>query len=385
MLKKISFVILINIILFIFIELSVRFFLDYFNFPKFYKISNIDSNRYDFLTGYYNLPNQSERNLNNIYFQATDSYGFNLDGKRQAKNLEKKEKNEIRIFIVGASTVQGRALLDKNDPISARLEKKLNENKITKKNFFVINAGSSSFISVQELSLIQNRIIYALKPDLIIVLNGSNDSVATPSKEFYLSNSHQFQRNFQNSVNNQYKSIFYSIDSFFSKNISSYFLLKKIVEKTLGIYLFDRENRKYYETLNDNHMTDKKEYRYYYNLKILSKLSSKTTPIITYLQPVMLPRNVKNLGENDKIIYDTHKKNNQNYFTNKQKFYDAILNNLNRYEKLNSEHFIFKDLSSLLSKNEKNQTFYSDHAHYTSASREIISEELYKDVIKLIN
>ena len=385
MLKKISFVILINIILFIFVELSVRLVLDYLNFPKFYKLSNIDSNRYDFLTGYYNLPNQSERNLNNIYSQATDRYGFNLDGKRHAKNLEKKEKNEIRIFIVGGSTVQGRALLDKNDPISARLEKKLNENKIAKKNFFVINAGTSSFISAQELSLIQNRIIYALKPDLIIVLNGANDNFATLSKEFYLSNSHQFQRNFQNSVNNQSKSFFYLIDNFFSKNISTYFLLKKIVEKTSGIYLFDRENRKYYETLKENHMTNEKEYRYYYNVKILSKLSSKTIPIITYLQPQMLPRNVKNLSEKDKIIYDTHKKNNSNYFTNKQKFYDAISNNLDRYEKLNSQHFIFKDLSRLLSKNEKNQTFYSDHVHYTSVSREIISEKLYKDIIKLIN
>lgn len=385
MLKKISFLILINTILFIFIELSVRIVLDYFNFPKFYKISNIDSNRYDFLTGYYNLPNQSERNLNNNYSQATDSYGFNLDGKRHSENLEKKEKNEFRIFIVGGSTVQGRALLDKNDPISARLEKKLNDNKTTKKKIFVINAGTTSFTSVQELSLIQNRIIYALKPDLIIVLNGTNDSVDTPSKEFYLSNSHEFQRNFQNSVNNQSKSIFYSIDSFFSQNISSYFLLKKIVEKVLGIYLFERENRKYYETLNDNHITGKKEYRYYYNIKILSKLSSKTTPIITYLQPQMLPKNEKNLSENDKIIYDTQKKNNQNYFINKQKFYDAILNNFDKYEKLNTGHFIFKDLSSLLSKNEKNQNFYSDYVHYTSASREIISEELYKDIIKLIN
>jgi hypothetical protein len=385
MLKKISFLILINTILFIFIELSVRIVLDYFNFPKFYKISNIDSNRYDFLTGYYNLPNQSERNLNNNYSQATDSYGFNLDGKRHSENLEKKEKNEFRIFIVGGSTVQGRALLDKNDPISARLEKKLNDNKTTKKKFFVINAGTTSFISVQELSLIQNRIIYALKPDLIIVLNGTNDSVDTPSKEFYLSNSHEFQRNFQNSVNNQSKSIFYSIDSFFSQNISSYFLLKKIVEKVLGIYLFERENRKYYETLNDNHITGKKEYRYYYNIKILSKLSSKTTPIITYLQPQMLPKNEKNLSENDKIIYDTQKKNKQNYFINKQKFYDAILNNFDKYEKLNTGHFIFKDLSSLLSKNEKNQNFYSDYVHYTSVSREIISEELYKDIIKLIN
>ena len=202
----------------------MRFALDYFNLPKFYKLNNIDNNRYDFLTGYYNLPNQNEKILNKIYSQGTDRYGFNLDGKRHAKNLETKEKNEIRIFIVGGSTVQGRALLDKNDPISARLEKKLNENKSANKNFFVINAGTTSFISAQELSLIQNRIIYALKPDLIIVLNGTNDAFEAPSKEFYLSNSHRFQKIFKN-FNKQSKSFFYFIDDFFSKNISTYFLL----------------------------------------------------------------------------------------------------------------------------------------------------------------
>ena len=48
MVKKISFIIIINIILLFLIELSVRFVLDYFNYPKVYKISNIDNNRYDF-------------------------------------------------------------------------------------------------------------------------------------------------------------------------------------------------------------------------------------------------------------------------------------------------------------------------------------------------
>ena len=99
----------------------------------------------------------------------------------------------------------------------------------------------------------------------------------------------------------------------------------------------------------------------------------------------MLPKNAKNLSEKDKIIYDNHKKNDTNYFTNKQKFYDTILNNIDRYEKLNSQHFIFKDLSELLSKNEKNEPFYTDQVHYTPVAREIISEKLYKDIIKLIN
>ena len=384
MLKKISFVILINIILLVLIELSVRFALDYFNLPKFYKLNNIDNNRYDFLTGYYNLPNQNEKILNKIYYQATDKYGFNIDGKRHAKNLETKEENEVRIFIVGGSTVQGRGLLDKNDPISARLEKKLNK-KYTEKKIFVINTGTTSFISAQELSLIQNRIIYALKPDLIIVLNGTNDAFEAPSKEFYLSNSHRFQRNFQKNFNKQSKSFFYFIDDFFSKNISTYFLFKKIVEKTTGEYLFDEENRRYYEILKESPKTNEKEYRYFHNVKILSKLSSKNIPIIAYLQPQMLPVNKRYLSKKDKNIYDTHKKNNPNYFSNKQKFYDAILKNIDKYENLNSQHFNFKDLSELLSRNEKNETFYSDHVHYTPESRDIISEKIYEDIVKLIN
>ncbi len=384
MLKKISFVILFNLILLVLVELTVRFVLDYLNLPKFYKVSGIDSNRYDFLTGYSSLPNQKETIFKKNYRQATDRYGFNLDGKRHPGDLEKKEKNEFRIFILGGSTVQGEALINKNDPISARLEKKLNENKVIKKKFFVINAGTSGFMSAQELSLIQNRILYAFKPDLIIVLNGTNDAVATPSKDFYLSNSHHFQRNFQKNVNNQSKSFFYFIDDLFSKNISTYFLFKKIVEKTTGIFLFDKENRKFIETSKENPMTEEKEYRYYHNIKILSQLSSKTVPIVVYLQPQMLPRNFNYLSKNDKAIYVEQKKTDPNYFNNKQEFYDKISNDIKKYEMLNSQNFIFNDLSELLSKNEKKEAFYSDYAHYTAISREIISERIYRDIIRLI-
>ena len=382
MVKKISFIIIINIILLFLIELSVRFVLDYFNYPKVYKISNIDNNRYDFLTGYYNLPNQEEKTFNNFFYQGTDKYGFNLDGNRHQLNLEKKENNEIRIFIVGGSTVQGRALIDKFDPISARLEKKLN-NRIKKKNVFVINAGTTSFLSVQELSLIQNRIIYALKPDVIIVFNGTNDAVESFSENFYLSNSHNFQRNFQKNVNSQSKSFFYFIDDLLSRNMSTYYLLKKIIEKFTGIYLFDKDNRKYLAALKDNSISEKREYRYYYNTEILSKLSSKNVPIINYLQPQMLPKNFNSLGEKDKVIYNKHKTAYPNYFKEKQEFYDLISNNIEKYKSLSSQNFYYYDLSELLSINKKNESFYSDHVHYTPNSREIISERLYKDIIKL--
>ena len=130
-------------------------------------------------------------------------------------------------------------------------------------------------------------------------------------------------------------------------------------------------------------MSEKKEYRYYYNTEILSKLSSKTVPVVSYLQPQMLPKNFNSLGEKDKIIYNNYKKSNPNYFKNKQEFYNLISNNIEKYKNLNSENFYFNDLSELLSINKKNEPFYSDHVHYTPNSREIIADKLYKDIIKL--
>ncbi len=383
MLKKISFVIIINLIFFILIEFSIRFILKFLEYPQVYKISNIDNNRYDFLTGYYNLPNQKEKIIDNFYYQGTDRYGFNLDGKRHPNFLETKDDNEIRIFILGGSTVQGRSLKDKLDPISARLEQKLNERISNKKNFFVINAGTTSFISAQELSLIQNRIIYSLKPDVIIVLNGTNDAFETPSKNFYLSNSHQFQRNFQKNINNQSKSFFYFVDDILSRNISTYFLLKKIIEKTTGVYLFDKEKRKYLEQSKNDLLTEKKEYRYYYNISILSKLSSNQLPILTYLQPQMLPKNFETLSVNDKNLYNRKKKLSPNYFKDKQDFYNRISDNKKKYENLNSENFYFYNISELLSVNKNNDSFYTDHVHYSQSSREIISERLFNDLKKI--
>jgi len=386
MLKKISFIIIINIFLLIFIEFSIRFILKISNLPQVYKISNIDSNKHDFLTGYYNIPNQKENFVDNIYYQATDKYGFNLDGKRKPIDLEKKDQNDYRIFILGGSTAQGRNLKNKFDPISARLEKKLNDRIKKNKNFFVINAGSTSFISSQELSLIQNRIIYALKPDLIIVINGTNDATQILSKEFYLSNSHTYQRKFQRSINKNSKNFFYFIDDWFSKNISTYFFVKKIIEKTTGVYLFEKEARENFkQTSQEFNSAEKKMFRYFYNNKILSNISTKKIPIMVYFQPQMLPENFDSLHEADKLIYENHDKSSPNYFKEKQVFFKKISQNLkNNNKSLNNNYFFISDISKLLDHNNSDKSYYSDHAHYNPTSREIISEKIYNDIINKI-
>jgi hypothetical protein len=132
-------------------------------------------------------------------------------------------------------------------------------------------------------------------------------------------------------------------------------------------------------------MSEKKEYRYFYNIEILAKLSSSTVPIIAYLQPQMLPKNFNSLSEKDKIIYNKHKTSNPNYFEGKQEFYNRISYNIEKYKNLNSKYFTFYDLSELLSVNEKNEQFFFDHVHYTHASREIISERIFKDLQKILS
>ena len=187
--KKIFFGILTFILFFIVFELFIKTILVLNNKPTVYKRAEIGENNFDFLTGYNNPSNIKEGVSKKLhYYQATDRYGFNLDGNRTFdKDLLEKDKCEFRIFIIGGSTTQGRALIDRFDPISARLEAKLQKDY---KNilFKVYNAGSGSFFSQQELMLFQNRIFYSLKPDYAIIFNGLNDFSMPIEKSAYLSN-----------------------------------------------------------------------------------------------------------------------------------------------------------------------------------------------------
>lgn len=384
MVKKIVFVIAINILVFIFAELSVKFTLKILNLPTVYKVSGIDQNRFDFLTGYFNQPNQKEKIINNSYKQGTDKYGFNIDGERNNNNLDIKTSNEFRIFILGASSVQGRNLADKYDPISARLEKKLNNLKI-KKKIVVINTGTTSFTTSQEVNLAKDRIMYALKPDMLIFLNGSNDATDPPGNELFLSNSHVYQRTFQQNIHYASKNFFYFLDDFFSKNISIYFLFKKIIEKTSNKVFFDRENRNNHD-LKDLLDLEIKINRYIYNIEVLSKLASKDIPILVFFQPQMLPSNYNTLIKEDKNFYDQQKNKNPEYFKRKQFFYTKISENIrNKNNFKTNDNFKIYDLSDKLNFNNSDIQYYSDHSHYTSFSRQIIADLIYQEIIKIMD
>ncbi|MDC6465571.1 SGNH/GDSL hydrolase family protein [Pelagibacteraceae bacterium] len=399
MLKKISFFLLINLIIFISIEIIVRTTLKALHYPQVYKIGNIGKNHYDYLTGFYNLPNirdgfgsniSEKKRLEGDYRQGTDQYGFNLDGKRfVSQDLSIKDDNVFRIFLLGGSTVQGRALTDRYDPVSARLEKILNEKMgDSKLSFQVINAATSSFILSQELALIQYKILYALKSDYIIILNGTNDSISPLGDKFYISNSHFFQRQFQNNLTRSSKNFFFFFDDWLSENVSTYFLLKKIIEKTTGIFLFDAQTRKFAENEMSKKKTKDRIYKYFYNIDLVSNLASKETYISFFFQPQMLPNSIKKLSDNDQKIFSDFNKKEKLYFPSKQLFYDIardkIKSNNSSVEFKSKKYFQLIDMSNLLESTENSKDYYSDYVHYTPTSREIIAEKIFQNIEKKI-
>mgnify|MGYP001258368019 CR=1 FL=1 len=390
--RKIIFFFLINIFIFVGLEIIVKFTLKKLNYPTVYETGRIEDGRYDYLTGYYNYPNQNEKNKDS-YKQATDEYGFNLDGIRlKNADLSVKNKCEYRLFIVGGSTTQGRSLINRQDPLSARIETLLNKfYKSEKINFIVINTGSTSFLSSQELALIQYKILYSLKPDHIIVFNGTNDFSMPLGNKIINANSHYFQREFQSNFQKASRNIFYFFDDFLKKNLSLYFATKKIIENPKIILPFiksDKKKNKFYQNLDtvENHVQ-----RYFFNINIMSKISTKETPISVFFQPTMLPENKNNLSNHDLKIYNNFLKSKYNYwgdkdyFSSKQTYYEKMREGISNFEKKNhfNNYFQLKDLSKIFYEI-KNQDFYSDYVHYLPSSRQIISENIFNAINTLI-
>jgi len=98
-----------------------------------------------------------------------NSGGFRIDGEVSMP----KPPDEIRIFVVGGSTVvQGTTLADS---IPGAIEAALRADGWPRSR--VYNFGVTAFLSGQELSLLVHRLAY-LQPDLVIAYDGGNDLIS---------------------------------------------------------------------------------------------------------------------------------------------------------------------------------------------------------------
>ena len=200
----------------------------------------------------------------------------------------------------------------------------------------------------------------------------------------YISNSHHYQRQFQKNINKTSSSFAYFLDDWLSKNITIYFTLKKIFEKITGKYLFESESRKFSDNEWTPPMTEKRVNKYFYNINLFSELSNDSTYVSIFFQPQMLPDNIERLSSESQKIFNEQDKSDKFYFSNKQLFYDISRNKiktLNNDKKFKEKkYFQFIDISKLLDENSSSEGFYSDWAHYTATSRDIIAKKIFEEI-----
>ena len=387
--KTFLFVLIINLIIFVALEITVKLSLKYLGYSTVQKYANISSHQFDYTTGYYKGPFESEKKNNDgsIVKLGTDRYGFAIDGTGDVqRDLISKNKCSYRVFLLGGSTVEGRFLEDKFDTISARLEKTLNQD-FNNIKFEVINTGISSFQSSQEISLFLYKILYSMKPDHVIFFNGSNEFAnSLDNVDLVETNSHLYQRELKENIKNSSKNIFYSLDNMLAENLSLYFASKKVMKKLAQ--KFQKREKQNIDTDNDKieKVIEKHVYRYFYNMQIAENLSSTQTSVSVFFQPTLLPESIKNASSEEMKIIESVKNNEWGksfYLDAKQIYYDKVREGL-KNKKNSNENFQFLDLSGIFSNKSNELSYFGDHVHYLPESRKVIVENIYSYIKPLV-
>jgi hypothetical protein len=108
-----------------------------------------------------------------------NKYGFIANGPDDASlgRFPLKAENEIRIVMLGSSSLAGSALRsDESHTIAAYLERSLNAGPTSAKRYTVLNFGVNGGYSFSELRTFFAQVIY-LEPDIVVALDGWSDAM----------------------------------------------------------------------------------------------------------------------------------------------------------------------------------------------------------------
>jgi hypothetical protein len=161
--------IILSIIIFFFLVEVTGHFIYYFTHDRYFVFNKVDFVKF---TPYGLVEYKANATIRLPGFPApleTDQYGFVHNGYKRAIGPD-----EYLIFIVGGSTVEGRGASSNATTIAAYLEKMLNRQS-GKTRFRVVNAAVCGFMSYEELSFIDGKILQNFQPQMIIAVDGRND------------------------------------------------------------------------------------------------------------------------------------------------------------------------------------------------------------------
>jgi hypothetical protein len=330
------------------------------------------------------------------YEGGKDRYGFLLDSNDDPqRDLTRKDVCEFRVFVLGGSTVVGRALkqiygLDAiDDALPARLERLLNEQSSSGIVFSVINAGKGGYISVQSLLQHAFYIKYSLQPDYVLHFDGSNDSVGHPNvwpKGKYpgiRDNIHRYPEDVFSHLNAM-TGIRGSLNALLL-NLSEYSAFIFALHKTINdpdawARLFLNKDDFKDSEFGMEEWVERHVNRYIYNVRLATRLGDRDTGVAYFFQPTLLPYMEQWMSSDELPFLDR-----SDYATefhgyplmeSKQHYYFRVREEFkNLVTKNQFEFSIISDLSRLFD-NESPAEYFHDHVHYLPRGRAIISKEI---------
>jgi hypothetical protein len=288
-------------------------------------------------TNVYKLePNQHKSTVN------TNNYGF------RGPDISKiKEDDSYRIFVVGGSTTI--SLRAPSDDVThpGFLQELFNNSELDFK-VEVINAGTPSFASIQELSTVENKLV-DFNPDLIIIYDGVNDLNLpygyTPSKT--------------------------SLHAKIADGFNRYLPFWETIPVTY--HIFNNIGQEEQSFHFDSSTATQKAQFWKENLKKICQIGNEHNfDVVILLQPIL------GTGSKQLTEYEQHQLDlfdHESVLKSYQEFADELIN-------LEESCTQVKDFRNIF--DSYNETIYFDNAHIKYQLNEVIAENIFNTTYPII-
>jgi len=213
----------------------------------------------------------------------SDTVNVNSLGLRGGE-IKKKKESCYRIVVIGGSAVFGGSVPGDEMTFCGLLEKDL---KIKYgKNIEVINAGVPAFISMQELILLEDKII-AMEPDMIVIFDGFNDVLTILKRE----------------KRPNYPWWFSEIERIYYKSITKLFLEKRLQKYRPTKHILKWINKMKEKTRETRYDINTEQIAFYRrNLDLMCHLAgSYGIKVVLVFQPVIMYKEFASPAEREMI------------------------------------------------------------------------------------
>ncbi len=374
--KKIFFITLANIFLFIFIEITLTFFFvfhktNYYGpLARLFLTENNDTEKtimyemsFNKKTGMYN---EGEYNFNNVK-HFVNKYGF------IGEEVDIENKSGCRLISLGGSTTAG---IETKEPYPKILEKLLNQNYL---NCEVLNFGfSGKALNFLEKILVNEGSKF--NPNIITIMSNRNSTMY----DSYITSAVA-----TDIINSKFDLYLYELKNFLFLEIMTYRFLSLVYNRAVSLFL-DDENRivspfnpRNYHSIN-----------YFQNgykdqiLRINSYCKEKGINLVLIKQAFFIDPNMQNninlLSKEEIIKKLINYKNDKNYSNKTDLFWmytNAILNkNLDEVEAENENIILVDPTKKLYAKN-KLDFFQKDGLHLNLQGNQVIANKIFEDLV----